>query len=372
MAEKEQSPLYDQLAARGVSRRDFVKFCGSMAALLGLSEMYGPRIATALAQASSGGLTPAIWLNLGACTGCTESLAQVDTPDVATIVLDLLSVNYIETIMAAAGKSAEEAMQMTIDDGSYLLIVEGAVMTGEDGNTLLIGGRTGMDVLADAASKCDAIVCVGSCAVDGGWVLAAPNQAGGTGVSDVASDLGFADKPLINLPTCPVNPEWIVAIVVDWLLFNGKVPTLDDANRPVFIYGQTIHDNCPRRGHFENGEFVQVFGSEEEAKGYCLYEMGCKGPTTQTNCPLVRWNRRVSWCVDSGSPCIGCGGPNWVDNNSPFLNRLADVGGKVDPETVALIAGGLTLAGIAGHAVGQASTGRMGKGGPAEDKKGGR
>ncbi len=144
---------------------------------------------------------------------------------------------------------------------------------------------------------------------------------------------------MVNLPTCPVNPEWIVAMVVQLLLvadrdpatFLAKTPmvtrTVDDKVTnakvdllfPEGIFGQTIHDNCPRRGHFENGEFVTKLGSAEEAKGYCLYKVGCKGPQTYTNCPIVRWNSRASWCVESGAPCIGCGGLNWVDNNAPFL-----------------------------------------------------
>ena len=120
-------------------------------------------------------------------------------------------------------------------------------------------------------------------------------------------------------------------MVVDVLLL-GKLESgailkeLDEFGRPKIIFGQTIHDNCPRRGHFENGEFVYQFGSAEEAKGYCLYAVGCKGPQTYTNCPIVRWNNQVSWCVESGSPCIGCGDFNWVDENAPFLNRFRRIG----------------------------------------------
>lgn len=370
MATETQTNLDELLAMRGISRRDFVKFCGSVAAILGLSELYIPKIAKAVEDAA-GGLAPTLWLNFGACTGCTESLAQVDSPDVATVVLDLLSVNYMETIMATAGDDAEAAKAATIEAGGYLLVVEGAIMTGADGNTYRLAGRTGLEHLEEAAKSADAIICVGSCATDGGWVRANPNPAGGAGVKDVAEELGFADKAIINLPTCPVNPEWIVAIVVDWLLLDKTVPELDEVFRPKNIFGQTIHDNCPRRGHFENNEFVEEFGSAEEAAGFCLYKVGCKGPTTQTNCPIVRWNRRASWCVESGSPCIGCGGLNWVDNNAPFLSRMADVGAKVDPETIGVVAAGAALAGLVVHGIAQTATGRMGHGAPLEDEKGG-
>ncbi len=348
----------DLLAARGVSRRDFMKYCGSVAALLGLSEMYVPQIASAVEKGAK--LKPAIWFDMGLCTGCTESLAQVDTPDVATVVLDLLSVNYIETISAAAGKQAEDAMAKTVADGGYILIAEGAVMTGEGGNTLRIGGRTGVDILKEIAPKADAVVCVGSCAVDGGWVRANPNPAGGKGVLDFMPELA---AKTINLPTCPVNPEWIVAVVIDVLML-GKLPAMDDHNRPTLIFGSSIHDNCPRRGHFENGEFVEQFGTQAEVNGWCLYKMGCKGPQTFTDCPRVRWNRRASWCVESGSPCIGCGNLNWVDNDAPFLSRTRAIGTGLwgtglQPETVAAISAAGVAGGFALYGVAETARGRL-------------
>ena len=38
----------DALEFRGIKRRDFLKFCGATAALLGLSELQAPKIAAAL------------------------------------------------------------------------------------------------------------------------------------------------------------------------------------------------------------------------------------------------------------------------------------------------------------------------------------
>ncbi len=380
----EDRAFYDRLADRGVSRRDFLKYCGSVAAMLGLSEAMAPTIAAAVETAAGNKLYPAIWLNGGACTGCTESAAQSTYPDIAQIVLDILSMNYMETVMYATGASADEALIETAEKakGKFILIYEGTVMTGLDGNTLRIGGKPSLEQIDEIAPKAAAIVAVGSCAVDGGWVKgnnAAGGQDpadnipfnGGTGISMYLESKGIK-VPVINLPTCPVNPEWIVAIVIDALLLGelesgALLDKLDQYGRPTFIYGQTIHDNCPRRGHFENGEFVYKFGSEEEAKGYCLYPVGCKGPQTMTNCPIVRWNNQVSWCVESGSPCIGCGNFNWVDENAPFLGRMRKVGlgsgseeGGFNPGTVGAVAGGVVLAGLGVHAIGMAATGRLG------------
>jgi len=378
----EDRAFSDQLAARGVSRRDFLKFCGSVAAMLGLSEAMVPTIASAVEQAAASKLTPAVWIDGGLCTGCTESTAQATNPDVAQIVLDILSMNYMETIMYATGDSAEQALKDTIEKskGKFIMIYEGAVMTGWEGNALRIAGKTGLEQIMEVAPNAAAIIAVGSCAVDGGWVKANPNPAGGMGIGEYLKSQNVA-TPVINLPTCPVNPEWIVAMVVD-VLFLGKLESgaildeLDEFGRPKIIFGQTIHDNCPRRGHFENGEFVYKFGSEEEAKGYCLYPVGCKGPQTQTNCPIVRWNDQVSWCVESGSPCIGCGRFNWVDEGAPFLDRFRQIGigsgpetGGYDPANLALIAGGVVAGALVVHGLGMKAAGRIGEGPATEEMK---
>ena len=197
----------DRLADRGVSRRDFLKFCGSVAAMLGMSEAMVPQIAAAVENAAGSKLYPAVWVNGGACTGCTESMAQATNPDIAQIVLDILSLNYIETIMMATGDSANQALRETVEknEGKAIMIYEGSVMTGWDGNALRVEGKPSLEVLDEVAPKVAAIIAVGSCAVDGGWVKANPNPADATGVSQYLASKGIK-TPVINLPTCPVNP----------------------------------------------------------------------------------------------------------------------------------------------------------------------
>jgi hydrogenase small subunit len=351
------------LAARGVSRRDFVAYCGALAATLGLGELAAPRVASALATAAR--LQPAVWVNLGSCTGCTESLAQSDTPDIATILLDLISLDYAETLGAAAGRQADAALSTAESAGGRVVIVEGAVMTGEDGNTLRIAGRTGTELLVEACTGADLVIAIGSCAVDGGWVRAKPNPAGAKGVLDQLPGLR---AKLVNLPTCPVNPEWVVSVLAGYLLGTG-LPSLDAHRRPTRFFGTTIHDGCPRRGHFVNGEFVEKFGGLEEQLGWCLYKVGCKGPTTQTDCPKVRWNSRVSWCVEAGSPCIGCGSPNWVDANAPFLVRTKAVSpgvAGVKPENIAQIVAAGAAGAFAVWGVVETARGRLHGGSDAD------
>lgn len=362
------------LESRGVSRRSFMKLCGTLAVMVGLGEAAAPRVAQALEEsvigASQGDLYPVIWIEGASCTGCTEAFAQIDAPDPASIVLEMISLNYSETLSAAAGWSMEEAKEQTIAAGNYILIYEGAVLNGWDGNALRIAGKTGNEHLIEAAEKANAVVALGSCAVNGGWMAAHPNPSNAQGVQQFLKAQGI-ETPVINVPGCPPNPEWLCAILVEVLLLN-KLPELNAENKPAQIFGQTVHDNCQRRGHFENGEFVYQFGSPEEAKGYCLYPLGCRGPQTKANCGVVRCNHRRSWCIEAGAPCIGCceanpenPGQNWVEVNAPFLKRHRDlrIGDfMVQPGTIALGLTGIVAAALVVHGFGMKAAGRVPQG----------
>ena len=362
------------LESRGDSRRSFMKLCGTLAVMVGLGEAAAPRVAQALEEsvigASQGDLYPVIWIEGASCTGCTEAFAQIDAPDPASIVLEMISLNYSETLSAAAGWSMEEAKEQTIAAGNYILIYEGAVLNGWDGNALRIAGKTGNEHLIEAAEKANAVVALGSCAVNGGWMAAHPNPSNAQGVQQFLKAQGI-ETPVINIPGCPPNPEWLCAILVEVLLLN-KLPELNAENKPAQIFGQTVHDNCQRRGHFENGEFVYQFGSPEEAKGYCLYPLGCRGPQTKANCGVVRYNHRRSWCIEAGAPCIGCceanpenPGQNWVEVNAPFLKRHRDlrIGDfMVQPGTIALGLTGIVAAALVVHGFGMKAAGRVPQG----------
>ncbi len=82
------------------------------------------------------------------------------------------------------------------------------------------------------------------------------------------------------------------------------------------FYGQRIHDKCYRRAHFDAGQFVEAWDDEGARKGYCLYKMGCKGPTTYNACSTVRWNDGVSFPIQSGHGCLGCSEDGFWDYGS--------------------------------------------------------
>ena len=313
--------LVDVLAARGISRRSFLKFCGTLAVAAGLSSAAAPRVANALEtelENAKGGLFPVLWIEGASCTGCTESFAQIETPDVGKVVLELIALNYSDVLCAGAGHALERAKEETIQNGNYVVVYEGGITQGFGSNTLRVAMETGEEILVHAAENAAAVIALGSCAVNGGWMAAYPNPAEATGVSAILKKHGIA-TPVVNMPGCPANPEWLMSVLVQVLmlggagaLVEGNIPAvvstlgLNDEAKPQGIYGQTIHDNCERRPHFENGEFVYEFGSKEEELGYCLYPLGCKGPQTKANCGVTMWNNRRSWCIQAGSPCIGC------------------------------------------------------------------
>ncbi|MDA8238712.1 MAG: hydrogenase small subunit [Chloroflexi bacterium] len=305
------------LAARGISRRAFLRFCGAMAAALALPAGYGPQIAKALSTAPR---IPLVWLEGQDCAGNTEGFLRASHPTVAELVLDTLSLNYHETIMAPAGRAAEKSLSDTItaSPGQYIAVVEGAVPVAEDGTYCLIAGRTFRSMVEEVCGKALLTITVGTCAFDGGLPAASGGPTGAAGVAAIVPG-----AKVVNLPGCPMNVQNLTATIVHYLTF-GALPATDSLGRPYFAYGQLLHDQCERRAHFDAGEYVLSWGDEGSRKGWCLYKMGCKGPETFANCPTVRFNDRTSWPVKAGHGCVGCTMPRFWDQMSPFYRRLSN------------------------------------------------
>ena len=344
--------LKQSLLNRGVTRRDFLKFCSLMAGALALPKELAAWIEAALTAPKR---VPVIWLELQDCAGCSEAFLRSNNPTAAEVILDILSVDYHETIMAAAGKQAEEAKAATIAAGGYLLVVEGSPSLGDNGVYCCIGGRSSEDLLREAASNALAVVAIGNCATFGGIPKAKPNPTGAVAVMDL-----ITDKPVLNIPGCPLNPQNLTATVVHFLTF-GSLPEMDKLHRPLFAFGQLIHNNCERRGHFDAGEFVRAWGDAGHRAGWCLYQMGCKGPITMHNCSIIKYNDGTNWPIGAGHPCIGCSEPNFWDQPTYVPIKLDDflppttyptvgeVKGQVTPQGAAVTAGAVGV--VAGAAL---------------------
>jgi len=247
---------------------------------------------------------PIIWLELADCSGNSEAFIKSTNPSVEDLIFDYVSLDYHELIMAASGEQSETILEDIIQKqkGEYILIVEGAIPLAMDGKYLRIGpkGETGIELLKKTAADAALVIAVGSCALDGGVVAAEPNPTGAVGVEQA---LNRSD--IINLPGCPTNPTNIVGTLLSYLMFE-ELPALDKFNRPLWAYEGRVHDNCERRGHYELGEFVKEWGDVGAKKGYCLFEMGCKGPYANVNCPTMKFNKATSWPVQAGHGCMGC------------------------------------------------------------------
>jgi hydrogenase small subunit len=343
----EGETLGQHLERRGVSRRDFLQFCGGICAVLGLGEAAAPRMAHALQAIKRPSV---IWLQLQECTGCVESVLRTADPTIGHLLLDLVSLDFMDTLMAAAGDHAEAALQASMKQnaGKYLLVVTGSIPLNDDGIYTTIGGRTAKTVLEEAAAGAAAIVAVGACAHWGSVQAARPNPTGAVGVAQV-----IKDKPVINIAGCPPIADVITATLVHFLTF-GRMPATDGDGRPLFAYGALIHDQCPRRAHFDAGQFVEEFDDSNAREGWCLYHVGCKGPATFSPCPIFQWNDGTSWPIGAGHPCLGCTERHFWDTMTPFYGRLPDIGGFGVERTADIIGAALAVgatAGVAAHAI---------------------
>ena len=332
---------------KGISRRDFLKFCTAMSAALALPVTFAPKIARALDDVKRPAL---VWLEFQDCAGDTEALLRASKPSAAEIILDVLSLDYHETLMAASGHQAEENLWKTVrgQRGKYIAVVEGSIPMKDGGVYCCVGGRSSLDVAREVCGNAFATIAVGTCAAYGGIPEAKPNPTGAVGVKEAVPG-----ATVINLPGCPLNADNLTATVVHYLTF-GKLPETDSQGRPLFAYGKRIHDNCERRPHFDAGQYVERWGDNAHQKGHCLYKMGCKGPETWHNCPIQRYNDKTSWPVGAGHGCVGCSEAGFWDTMSPFYGRLPDVPGFGIEHTADKIGAGLaitTAAAFAGHGI---------------------
>jgi len=295
----------ERLMRCGVSRRAFLQFCSSLmiAAPLGLA-ITAKKTPEDVAQGLGKVIRPpVIWLAFQDCTGCTETLLRTSHPDLSDLILNIISLEYHETLMAGSGAQAEEALAQAVHNysGKYVCVVEGSIPTRDKGVYMKLAGQPAMEVLADVAGKAAAIVAIGSCASWGGIPSADPNPTGAVGVADL-----LPKKTIVNIPGCPPNPYTLLGVVLQFAQ-SGTLPELDAEKRPKFAYDRDIHEHCPRRAHFDAGHFVKQFGDEGHREGWCLYQIGCKGPDTHAGCSTRHFNEIPDvWPIGIGAPCVGC------------------------------------------------------------------
>lgn len=346
---------FDLLQSHGVSRRDFMKLIAATTAALGLPEVIAPQAAEAVESALK--KPPVIWLHGMECTGCSESLLATLNPSIEGLILNSLSIRYHETIMAASGMVAEKAYEDALKE-DFVLVVEGSIPSKID-QYCMVGGKPFRETVLEASKKAKAIIAVGSCATDGAGIPGAC-AVDAIGVRELLK-MNQITTPVINLPCCPVKPTTLIGTITYYLTFK-KPPQLDDQARPIAYYGKLLHDNCPRRGQFEAGNYLKDWNDPAQ-KDYCLLIKGCKGPKTYTDCAQVWWNDNANFCINAGSPCSGCSESDFFNKFSPLYSKqefftLPGIG-QINADSVGKVVGGAAVVGVGAHLIASAASGRL-------------
>ncbi len=296
-----------------IDRRSFLKMTAAAAAALGLGSLSWPD------SAEAAGKPAVLWLHGQECTGCTESVLSALDPDPRDVILDVVSIRYHETIMAASGYVAEEALEATILEGNYVLVMEGSIPNADD-RYLYVAGKPLRITFLEAAQNAAAIIAIGACATYGGINGATVTR--GLGVSDLVSG-----KPIVNLPGCPLKPTWFYGTLL-YYLNNGTLPPLDSDLRPLAYFSRKVHQDCPRRFNFMQKNFLTDWNDPAQ-EGYCLFLKGCKGRWTRSDCSLTLWNEGANTCIKSNAPCAGCTEAVFYDGFSPLYTNGVIKGGMI-------------------------------------------
>ncbi|MBN2562139.1 MAG: hydrogenase small subunit [Phycisphaerae bacterium] len=310
-----------------LTRREFLESGVGALSVVGFSlfELPGLGQLAAAAEPRKIAEIPVLWVATGSCTGCSVSLLNSASPTIQEALLaeilpgKHLSLGFHTTVMAASGDRAIEALRHVADTHrkGYVLVVDGATATKANGLYCGIGERghdviTGYEHVRDLGQHAMAVLAVGACAAFGGIPAADPNPTGAVPVSTLFEKEGIT-TPCVNIPGCPPHPDWIVGTIATLLMGGLKALKLDAHHRPAAFFSELIHDDCCHRGDFERGRFARRFGETG-----CLFLLGCKGPVTQADCPVRKFNNGTNWCCEAGHPCIGCCHPEFPFDGSMF------------------------------------------------------
>jgi NiFe hydrogenase small subunit HydA len=359
-----------------MDRRTFIKAVGVLGASLFI-QTYKSDIAKALSVVPE---TKVVWLHGVEDSGCTISMLDGENPDIVEF-LELFNLNLLfqEVLMMQQGIFVDGKLANTRELNSeivleeilerekgYVLISEGAVANGPygSGKYFMMGGRPYKEIYEKAARNASVIVAIGQCATNSGVNTAESDiaelmdhrgiaftlQDGSKGIVDL---LGI-NTPVVNVNGCPAHPDWVFLTIGAIALGKIRVPddfptVLDEWYRPKVFFppDHTIHENCPRRGYYDRGEFEETVGGPK-----CLWKLGCKGPYTHADCATRRWNGYRNFCPQAGSPCIGCVQPGFPDSTRPFFVEVEDAGiADTNLDTIAAVAIGAGLLAAGAHAL---------------------
>ncbi len=286
-----------------------------LAAGLGLSGGHTKLLADGLDKILSG-RQKVLWLQGMSCSGCSVSFLNADQPGPLEILTEVISLVYHQTISAAQGEVAKQLMEDAAKAGDYLVVVEGAVPL-DMPEACVSGGKPFGQLLPPILKNAKAIIAAGTCASFGGIPAAQGNPTAAAGLREFMDRAGLPlEKRLINCPGCPVHPQKLLGTMA-YVIAKGY-PKVDPVLlTPDMFCQRSVHDECPRFHYWEKREFAAKFGDEG-----CLFQLGCLGPLSHTNCPRSQWNNGVNWCIRAGAPCLGCTSRDFAKNKDfPFYRK---------------------------------------------------
>jgi hydrogenase small subunit len=213
----------------------------------------------------------------------------------------------------------------------FILVVEGSIpneKNKEEGYWASLGtdDETGQPIttcewIDRLSPNAWAVIAAGTCATYGGIHAMEGNPTGCMGLTDY---LGWkwkskAQVPLVCVPGCPVQPDNFMETLL-YLLYMaaGRAPMipLDEALRPTWLFGNTVHEGCDRGGYYEQAQFAEEYGSP-----LCIVKLGCWGPVVQCNVGKRGWMAGIGGCPNVGGICIGCTMPGFPDKFMPFMDQ---------------------------------------------------
>ena len=129
--------FWETFKRHGVSRRDFLRFATAITGLMGLSPSMIPEVVRALETKPR---VPVLWIHGLECTCCSESFIRSATPLASDVLLSMISLEYDDTLSAAAGDAIERHREEIMKKywGNYILAVEGNPPLGEDGMLMMV------------------------------------------------------------------------------------------------------------------------------------------------------------------------------------------------------------------------------------------
>jgi hydrogenase small subunit len=305
------------------TRRDFLKLGAAIAASASLPNHMAAVFAAGMEKLL--GKTQVIWLQGQSCSGDSISLLNSIDPEPADLLTRYINLAIHQNVGAAQGHVFMETLDKAVQTGNYILVIEGTIPTGMP-KACVIGGKPFETILLEMIPSAKAVVAVGTCATFGGIPAAEGNPTGSCCVLDFMKKHALAwENKLINCTGCPIHPDAVVGTLA-YVAAKGYPKVNSQLLTPDMFYSRSTHDNCPRYHYYERKIFAKHFGDTEG----CLFELGCLGPLTKTECPNRQWNSSVNWCIRAGSPCIGCSSPHFAKKKDFPFYRIGEHAHRVN------------------------------------------